>query len=256
MYWIFLKITFLTYFFIFVVRSLINNLFNSVLYQKMSMMIDNNTEEWVKENCEDEWIMGKLDPNVIMKIKDKDIENDMENEDMELDFTSLQGIMRMVFNENSNSFSILTRSVIGLMFVKSMFYRGHLAEVLLGLTVGTFFHFGFLIVQLFKYLQGWYFGDKTGFKLEDGVLNKSIIPSKLVMFFPILPIFLLNIIRANVYSRVIGEWLVDVNMFYFYISQLFGYMLIQNMIRIVDYSRKSASVLIIFIVYSLLILAF
>lgn len=257
MYWLFLKITFFTYFLIFVAKSICLHLFNNIIYPRISKYISNDSEKWVTYNKEDEWIFSARIYEEKEGIDNKDtVVTDLDKDDKEIEFVSLKSIMNTVMQENTSSFSIMSRSVLLLIYIKIMVVNKHVPELLLGLSVGLIMQLMALSRGIFEYMQQWYFGQRSGMDLYNVIVNKDKIPTKIIGISPVITILLVNLMRANVYSRVIGEWIVDLNMFYLYLAQICGFYMIQNGIRIMDYTKYSASVLFLVFLYSVLILLF
>jgi len=256
MYLIFLKITFFTYFVIFVLKSICLHIFNNLIYPHLNKYISNDSEKWVTHNKDDEWILGSRVYDE--KVESTDIiSTDLDKDDnKELEIVSFKSIINAVMEENTSSFSIMSRSVLLLIYTKMMIVNGHIPELLLGLSLGLIMQLLALSRGIGEYMQQWYFGQRTGMDLYSVIVNKDKISSRIVVVSPLITILLVNLMRANVYSRIIGEWVVDLNMIYLYLAQICGFYIIQNSIRMMDYTKYSASVLFLVLMYSVLILLF
>ncbi len=261
MYLFFLKITLFTYFFIFVIKSLVYNIFTNILYLRICSAIEQQCKAHVEQVPCDEWI----NPDRIYTVR-IDTDNGSEpatsteleetEEDHDINLSIVQRMINAVFEENTTSFSILSRTVLLLMATKYFIGNGLSLEYFVGLSIGSLVHVAHLFYNMGDHMKKWYFGNREGLNVHDVVIQKDKLPPNLFYLFPIVPIIVLNVLKNNVYSRVLGEWIFDLNIFYLFVSQISGYLVIQNMLRIVDYSRNSASVLIIAILYCVLILLF
>ena len=257
--YLFIKISFFAYFLIFVCRSLIKHVFDTYLKWMFAKYIDDQCKKWVQNSPKDEWILGnrrifKERENILHEnddiqyiVSDNDGDND---EDIDVkNLSILKRILNSVTEENTTSFSITIRTLINLVFIKTMFGLGHINEVIVGVLIGMIaqiIHIGF---GLGNYMKEWYFGSRKGLNIHEIIVKKNKIPAQILFIFPLAVIFLLNLIKANVYSRVLGEWVMDLSHLYLYIAQIFGFLITQNFVRIIDYTNHSASILFLVVIY-------
>lgn len=265
MFIFFIKITLLTYFLIFIVKSILFHLFNNFLFDKLSDIIRYNYKSIIKQNPYNEWILAKFNGYKERSKEDENRTNDEyyryiieQNENKNKSFINdndinnssniFRKIINAVWEENTTSFSIMVRSTISLLYIKIMYQQSHLNELFFGLFLGITLQLADFIIHMFRYMKRWYFGDRNGLDIGTIIIRKNKLSSKFIYIAPFITIFLLNILKANIYTRIFGEWLMDLSYIYIYISQIMGYLLIQNCLRIIDYTRHSASILFLMLI--------
>jgi hypothetical protein len=234
-------------------------MFNNYIYKKIAKYINQCCENWISEYPKDEWLLAKMSG---YEERDTDLpmlffpavryireDEEIEQENM----TVFKRIINVVWEENTTSLSIVSRSIFLLLYIKTISMRGHINEMMVGLIFGIILQFIDIIKSMINYMRRWYFGDKTGMDIHKIIMRPNKYSVKFLSAIPFLIIFLLNILKANVYSRIIGEWMIDMSHIYLYFAQIAGYLIIQNIFRIIDYTRYSASILFLLIIYAMIL---
>lgn len=268
--WYFLQLAFLIYFMIFVMRSLGTHLFDNYFYKQVCDWADNCCNQWVRTHHQDEWIRGTLDEkhynervdgwdsNEFLEAKlDEDSDDDLEgllvgDVSSLTDMTRLKGIARFLWNENCGTFSIISRFILSLTFMKLMYSWGFASEMVTGLILGALMHMGDMLIQLYHYMTQWYFDQTCRVDIPQKIMRSNKFAPLTIMITPAVTIFLLNLVKANSYSRVIGEWIIDMSMVMLYMCHIVGYMFIQTLIQLVYESKNRPSLLFLAAVYCLM----
>jgi uncharacterized protein YybS (DUF2232 family) len=109
-----------------------------------------------------------------------------------------------------------------------------------------FFHF---IYYLIRYAKDLYFDGSLQLDISIVLTATNKIKHLYLLIIPIIYLFILSTIRSYSYSRVIGEWIVDVNSIYLYFSILLGFYMIQTGIDVINASKKNPSLIFLATLY-------
>lgn len=262
MYLIFGKIALITYFFIFILRSLSHHIFTNFLFKRLTRYINNICHERILNNSKDEWILVRtsnqyierdkdnIRGHYVNKIPDYDLLDDIEDmEENNIDI--FKKIIRMVWRDNSSSMAIILQSIALIMCIKLFASKGHILEILFSIFAGSLIHFIYILFNFTRYIKSYYFDKTSNMVIEDiNLINRFNI--KLISVMPIFIILLVNMLKANMYHRIIGEWIVDLSNIYLYFGVMIGIYGIENIMRIINYSRRSINVFIVVGLYSIL----
>ena len=258
MYLLFIWISVLTYVIVFMIRSLGKQIFDQFFRARLTRNINHNYKNWVAENPDDEWISAQSDRSLYNERKTSEStkntndplcdESDNDDNDLEVLIADpetfitkdrLTKIINLVWKENASTFGISMRSIALIVVFKFMIVWGCFNELLVGIFIGMIMHSIDLLFHTSGYMKKWYFDNNQVMDI-DSILNRNDKVSRnTIVIFPTAILALLSFIRANMYTRVLGEWVVDLRFTYMYISLVLGYLLIQNVINIVSSCRKN-----------------
>jgi len=238
---------------VFILRSLSVNLFDKFLYYKLINLINRGCKNWIKEYPDDEWIIASTNSEHYNR-RVTEYEKRMNDIDLDRDDNvgTLYKVISSVWTDNSSSFTIMIKSIFLILYTKFMFSYGHFNEFIIGILIGSLYHFIDIFINIFKYMKGWYFGDKRELNITKILTRGNKLSVKWLLIVPWIIVLALHLLKANIYTRIIGEWVMDLSNIYLYIAQVTGFLICENIISILNYSKKSANILFILVIYLIL----
>ena len=273
MYLIFIQLALLTYGVMFLLKSFSSEIFEQLLKARFLRYINKQYIQWVINTPTDEWISGDYndkcykeresesnDPQIEFEICINDSDSDSENEDKDLELlvgdpvTLLTNdrfgrIISMVINENSSSFSTSIKNMCLILCVKGLVGWGCMYELLVGIFLGMMIHMIDLLCNMCIYMQQWYFDSNKTFDIGKIINRNNKLSPKMTLVTPFGLVLLTAALRANVYTRILGEWIMDLRLSYLYVCMLIGYAIVQNYVNILCLCRKNPMMAILSIIY-------
>ena len=244
------------------------------MFLRTSKNIQDKCEEWIKDNDQDEWILAntneknypqrKIDSldlnNELHDEKDEDDEDDDSDNDSDIDIileepenvlnrSRLVKLFDIVKSDNRTTFSTAYKSIMLIVYIKTMLGWGYLNELMVGLLLGFILHFSDFMTVFVQRLTGKYFDSKVEINIQDIMSRKNKFKLKTMIIIPLAVLFLLTLLKANVYTRVLGEWIMDLNQLFLVVGQIIGMMMVQNTIDILAVSKENPLMLLMFGVY-------
>lgn len=268
MYFFFIWIAVLTYIIVFMMRSLGGQIFDQFLRARLTRNINNDNKNWICNNPKDEWISAETDKSSYAERTTEDIknndflcddsENDSDVEDLEILLADpetfitkarIEKVIKFVWAENASTFGISMRSIGLIVSIKFLLTLGCVNELLIGVFIGMIMHSIDLLIHISGHMKKWYFDNNQIINI-DSILNRNNkVSQNTLIIFPTVILATLSFIRANMYTRILGEWVVDLRFTYMYISLIVGYLLIQNIINIISSCRKNPVIAFLSCIY-------
>ena len=278
MYLIFIQLALVTYGVMFLLKSFSSEIFEQLLKARFLRYINKQYIQWVINKPTDEWISGdysdkcykereseSTDPQIEFEICINDSDSDSENEDKDLELlvgdpvTLLTNdrfgrIISMVINENSSSFSTSIKNMCLILCIKGAVGWGCVNELLVGIFLGMMIHMIDLFCHTCAYIQQWYFNNDKIFEIDKIINRNNKLSPKMTFVTPLGLVLLTAALRANVYTRILGEWVMDLRLTYLYTCILIGYAIVQNYANILCSCRKNPMMAILSLIYILIAL--
>tara|TARA_Y100000780_G_C13613083_1_gene389338 strand:+ start:273 stop:1052 length:780 start_codon:yes stop_codon:yes gene_type:complete len=252
MYLTFLALTIYTYVFVFIIQSFSKYLFDLIINEKLTKYIDYLIETWIILNPNDKWIM----------VNNKDFEtktyeqmvyviNEGEYEDVEYEDDSdrLEVIINRMITENYSSFTLILATVLLISLSKFYSSSNLYGELIVGLLSGLSMHLFHFIYYLLRYTKDLYFDGSLELDIRIVLTATDKIKKLYLGIIPFIYLFIISSIKMYSYSRVIGEWVIDLNFLYLYFSIILGFYIIQTGIDILNASKKNPSLIFLATLY-------
>lgn len=272
MYFFVIKLALAIYVTMFILGSASKQIFDQILYKRLMRYIDNQYKNLINKNPNDEWIAGinglkkrkyVKDTNpIITNIKTRyNSDEEFSDDDMELlvgepenllTFDRIKKISTKVIDENKSTFYISMYNILLTMGFKILLNNGMFYELLVGLAIGLIIHMSDFIIQLFISLKKIYFDSKEQFIVEKIVNRDNKFTPRTKLIIPLVLDLIIAIVRANIYTRIIGEWFMDLSLTYLYFCIYIGYNIIENYINIIYASKENPLILILSLIYIML----
>ncbi|MBA42786.1 MAG: hypothetical protein CMF62_02115 [Magnetococcales bacterium] len=253
MYLAFLALTIYTYLFTFIIQSFSKYVFDSILNKKISGYIDQTIKKWILLNPHDEWIdVNKSEFKIKTQSEMIYVETDYKyspEDDIYDDSDELEEIFNKMVIENYSSGSLVFVTVLMISLCKMFSGYGLFGELILGGLSGLIIHFLHFVYYLLLYSKNLYFNGKFNSDISKAITTTNKIKHKYLLLIPSVFITILSYVRMYNYSRVIGEWIVDINFIYLYVGILLGYYAIQTGIDIIQASKKTPALLFLATLY-------
>jgi len=247
-----------------------NYFLNNIMYLRTSKNIEDNCESWINKNTNDEWISASLNEKKYRQRKIDSLENNKElcdeesdeeeDSDSDIDIlleepenilnkSRLTRLYDIIKSDNRTTFSTTYKSITLILYIKTMLGWGFYNELIVGIFLGIIAHFIDFISIFSQKLTSKYFDNKVKIDLESILSRKNKFRLKTMIIIPFAVLFLLTLLKANVYTRILGEWIMDLNQIYLYIGQILGLMMVQNGIDILAVSKENPLMIMMFGVY-------
>lgn len=266
MYTLFVQIALATYIILFVLQSLSNHLFGQLFYLKFTKYICDKYKQWISTYPDDEWISAKVsnivsDKKLILNKEinayesdsdsDSDIDKELQLGDMNtiVRGNRIKNVLKSVVDDNSSSFTVAYKSIMLIVYIKLMVSMGHINELLVGILIGGIYHTCDLLLRLSGKVNEKFFDNEGKISIESILTNNKKISYKSLLTYPLATIFTLTLTKATVYTRVLGEWVMDMNSIYLYFGQILGFSLVQNLINLVSTTKTRPMLILLTLVY-------
>jgi hypothetical protein len=233
---------------VFVLKTGAQYVFDIILNKKISDFIDRNIVDWVETNPNDEWILGFQKRNFEEKNYEMMVSN-ANYDEIKDDSDKIEEIFGMLLVDNYSTFTLIFAIVLLIILSKIFISFGLASELVLGLTSGFSIHALHFIYFISLFLKELYFDSSLKIDITKIIVANNKIPIKILAFIPIVFVSILSTIRMYSYSRIIGEWIVDINLFGYYGAILLGFYLIQTLIDILCASKKNPGILFLVLFY-------
>ena len=260
MYLLFIQLALATYIILFILQSLSGSIFDKLMYSRFVKMIDDKYKAWVKANPEDEWISAKTTTakklNLIYQ-SDSDSDNYSE-EDKELILgdastiitsNRLKDIFGIVWSDNASTFQVTYKTIMLIVYVKMMINWGHTNELIIGVLIGGLYHLLDLCLRISGKVQSKFFAKDGNVSIENILTNPDKISYKTLLLIPVFIIFGFTFTKANIYTRILGEWVMNMSTIYLYCGQILGYVLVQTFFNLIKTAKTNPMIVLLTLVY-------
>lgn len=274
MYLIFVKLAFAVYLAMFVFQSLTTQVFEQLLKARSIRYINKQYIQWIINNPSDEWISASYsdkyykeresesdDPKLDFEICTDESESDEEeknNEDIELlvgDPMTLVSndrfskIIKMVIDENTSTFSTSIKNMFLILAIRCLIGWNCVNEIFVGLFIGVLMHILDLLYHSIINMKQIYFNTNQTLKIDEILSRNNKLSPHMALLTPFLFVCLTTALRASIYTRILGEWVMDLRLVYLYLCIIIGYSLVQNYINILCSCRKNPTMGVLSLVY-------
>lgn len=262
MYLLFIQLTIITYIVLFVIQSISSNIFNKLIYLKLVKVIDDSYNNWISNNPNDEWITACTKGNVARTAKDINLDSDSSDDEVDKELqlgdastivtkNRLKDIFSLVWSDNASTFQVTYKTIMLIVYVKLMITYGHFNELLIGILIGSVYHLMDLMMRMIGKVKSTFLDEEGVVNIEKILTNPSKVSYKTLLIIPILPLVLIYATKATVYTRILGEWVVDMSMVYLYIGQILGFTVIQTFINLIKTAKTQPMIVLLTLVYIL-----
>lgn len=263
MYLLFIQLTLITYIILFIIQSISSNIFNKLIYLKLVKTIDDSYKNWISNNPNDEWISacakGNVVRNNVTDVVDSDSSDDEIDKELQLGDAStivtssrLKDIFSLVWGENASTFQVTYKTIMLIVYVKLMIAYGHFNELLIGILIGSMYHLMDLLMRMIGKVKNTFLDEGGVVSIEKILTNPSKVSYKTLLIIPIIPLVLIYMTKASFYSRILGEWVIDISMVYLYIGQILGFTVIQTFINLIKTAKTQPMIVLLTLVYILI----
>ena len=248
-----------------------NYVFNKIMYLRTNKYINTSYKKWLENNPQDEWISVNMDNKSYKQrtsegsyeiTEDSDSDSDSEIEDDELDIvleetenvinkSRFSQIIKTMYSDNRTTFNTSYKSIMLIVYIKSMVGWGHVNELLVGMVIGLIVHFSDFTGKFSQKLTEKYFDNNVKIDMQEILSRNNKFKLKTLIMVPIVILFLFTLLKANVYTRVLGEWVMDLSQVFLYMGQILGIWTVQNTIDLIVLSKTNPLMILMFIVYIL-----
>ena len=253
MYLVFLQLVFFSFVTMCVINILSTQIFDTFIKLRLENYINNQSIEWIALNPNDEWISAKY-ANKASTVTNcsKDIDLIVSDPVMLFSYARLSSFIQSLLGSVSTPFSITVQNIFLLLSLKICYNWGFIHELLIGMIIGMTLHSSDLFINAVYYLKHWYLNSGANITVETIVNRNEKLTYKTLITVALFIIGIITTVKANVYSRVIGEWFIDLRMFPLFLTIILGYNTIQNYINIVYTCNDNPYILILSIIYVVL----
>jgi hypothetical protein len=271
MYFVFVKLAIAIYVIMFLAQSVTKQIFDQLLKARILKYISDKYINMIVNNPEDEWISANYNEKCYKErsIETSEVQEDYdiqimsdeegdEDEDMDLLVGApetlltkdrLGKILNTIVNDNSSTFVVSIKNIGIVVFIKGLISWGCFSELMMGVGIGVMIHIIDLLINMFFYTKLWYFDTSKNMELGKIINRNNKLSGKTTFVLPLVLAVMMGILRANVYTRVIGEWFMDLRLSYMYVCLLIGYLAIQNYINIIYSCKDNPLMLIMSLIY-------
>ena len=161
----------------------------------------------------------------------------------------LKNIFNLVWTDNMSTMQVTYKTIMLIVYVKIMVSMGHTNELLLGILLGGIYHLLDLLGRLFGKVQDKFFDKDGKVNVESILTNKDKMSYKSLLTLPLITMLGLTFTKANIYTRLLGEWVVDMSMIYIYIGQILGYTLVQTFFNLIKVAKTKPMIVLLTFLY-------
>lgn len=261
----FIYLGFLIYCSVLLIKTLSSYVFNNLLFLVLYRNINKICSSHVSSNPENEWTLCKINSierdclidtdkeywELQIDDHDEDMATLLENPENILNSFRFNAMYDVLIENNKQIFIASYQSLIMILYIIYMFRFNTFSEFSLGFMCSLLIHFIDWIFNMMKLLQLRFFDRNIEFNTWSIITKPNKFSLRMMLIFPIITLGILTTIRANVYTRLYGEYMMDLRSEYLYLGQFIGLFVIQYMLNLCNYIYKNPMMLVMVISYSI-----